>query len=79
MPPSREVSEGAMTEGVVVCVHVYGLGVYLPQHRTFGHVNAPAMGLGRTRSLDDYPRIGTCLSVRILGYAGSQLRLAVES
>jgi hypothetical protein len=69
---------GAAAEGVVVCVHVYGLGVHLPEHGTFGHVNVPAMGLERTRSLEDYPRVGTRLSVRILGYAAGQLRLAVE-
>jgi hypothetical protein len=68
-----------MTEGVVVCVHVYGLGVYLPRHEAFGHVDVPAMGLERTRGIDDYPRVGTCLSVRTLGYAAGQLRLAVES
>ena len=67
-----------MIEGVVVCMHVYGLGVYLPRHGAFGHVNVPVMGVERTRSVDDYPGIGARLSLQTLGYAGSQLRLAVE-
>jgi hypothetical protein len=78
--PGRSLVEGQATEGVVVCVHVYGLGVYLPEHQTFGHVNTPAMGVERASSLDEYPSIGTRLSLRTLGYAGSQrqLRLQVE-
>jgi hypothetical protein len=67
-----------IAEAVVVCVHVFGLGVYLPHQRTFGHVNVPVMGVEQTRSLDDYPYVGARLSVRALGYAGRQLRLAVE-
>ena len=61
-----------------MCIHVYGLGVYLPEHGTFGHVNTTVMGVESMHSLDDYPSVGSRLSLRILGYSGTQLRLRVE-
>jgi hypothetical protein len=64
--------------GVVVCVHVFGLGVYLPDQGAFGHVNVTAMGVEATRSLDDYPAVASRLEVQVLGYTGDQLRLAVR-
>jgi len=61
----------------VVCVHVFGLGVYLPEANAFGHVNAPSMGVATTPGLDDYPAVGTELWLRVLGISGTgQLRLS---
>lgn len=67
---------GAEQPGVVVCLHPYGLGVYLPAEHTFGHVDAPMMGVATTSGLDDYPPVGSVLSLTVLGYSGTdQLRL----
>jgi hypothetical protein len=79
-PPDDEsqLSEGGDLRGVVVCVHPFGLGVYLPAEHAFGHVDAPMMGRISTSGLDDYPSVGSVLAVRVLGYSGtSQLRLTV--
>lgn len=78
-PPDKgaELSPGARVAGVVVCVHPYGLGVHLGE-RTFGHVDAPMMGVPSVRELDDYPGVGSALNLEILGYSGTgQLRLRV--
>lgn len=69
--------EGRVEQAVVVCVHVFGLGLYLPGVDAFGHVNVPVMGVEVTRTLDDYPAVGARLSVKVLGYTAQQLRLAV--
>ena len=67
--------------GVVVCAHVFGLGIWLPDHAEFGHINTPAMGVPVARTLDEYPGIGEELTARVLGYSGvqHQLRLHVVS
>lgn len=71
--------EGARVRGVVVCVHPFGLGVHLDGGQTFGHVDAPFMGVPTTKGLADYPQVGTALDLEVLGYSGgsSQLRMRV--
>jgi hypothetical protein len=79
-PPADEaqLSEGVDLRGVVICVHPFGLGVYMPDEHAFGHVDAPMMGLDSTNGLDDYPSVGSMLSLTVLGYSGTgQLRLRV--
>ena len=66
-----------MTRGVVVCAHVYGVGVYLPDVGDFGHVNMPHLGIATLRDQDDYPVIGTVLPLTVFGRSGDQLRLGV--
>lgn len=71
--PSNAVSrldEGARVTGVVVCVHPFGLGVHLDDGRTFGHVDAPAMGRPSARVLDDYPPVGTVLDLEVIRLLG---------
>lgn len=43
--------------GVVVCVHVFGVGVYLPDDSAWGHVNPPAFARTADGSLE-VPSIG---------------------
>lgn len=72
-----ELTSGTLVDGVVVCIHAFGLGIYLPRERSFGHVNVTAMGVEQTKGLEYYPTVGTALALRVLGYSGGQLRLAV--
>lgn len=71
--------EGARVNGIVVCLHVFGLGVYLPEADAFGHVNVTEMGVeSATRFPDDYPQIGARLSMIVLGHSGQQLQLRLR-
>jgi hypothetical protein len=79
-PPEGDLDLSPQTHvaGVVVCVHPYGLGVHLADKQTFGHVDAPMMGVLSAHGLDDYPSVGSTLNLEVLGYSGSgQLRLRV--
>ena len=77
--PERPLTVDTLVDGVVVCVHVFGLGIYLPSEDAFGHVNVTVIGVERTRGLDDYPAVGERLGLRVLGYSRThQLRLAAK-
>lgn len=79
-PPAGRtaITEGTLCEGVVVCVHRFGVGVYLPSEADFGHVDVPFLGAGPFRDLDDYPVVGSFLSLQAVGRNGfGQLRLHV--
>jgi hypothetical protein len=78
--PTEPLIEGSTEEGVVVCVHMFGLGLYLPVVRAFGHMDAPFMGVDASRGFDTYPPVGSHLTVAVFGYSGSgQLRLGAAS
>jgi len=73
-----EVQDGVAAEGVVVCVHPFGLGVYLGDEQAFGHVDVPMMGRPLAQELTDYPSVGSTLHLEALGYSGlGQLRMRV--
>lgn len=74
----RDYEPGTRLEGVVVCVHVFGVGVYLPNVGDFGHVNVPELvGLSDRplRELSDYPGVGTRLDLTVIGRTGVQRQL----
>jgi hypothetical protein len=77
-PPAggEALAEDLETVGMVVCAHVFGVGVYLLEEDAWGHVNTPAL----TPAADGkivLPAIGARLPLRVLGYSGTggQLRL----
>ncbi|MBI5231014.1 MAG: hypothetical protein HY876_02490 [Coriobacteriales bacterium] len=71
-----DVDAGTRVRAVVVCVHVFGVGVYLAAHEVFGHVNAPELLEGQLAGLSDYPSVGAVLDLIVLGRSGTgQLRL----
>lgn len=75
----NEVVEDAEVEGVVVCTHDFGVGVWLSESGVFGHVNGSHLELEQWNSLDDLPRIGTRLKLRVIGFnemPTRQLRLS---
>jgi hypothetical protein len=76
--PRSDLEAGQIVRAVVVCVHAYGLGVWLPEHAVFGHVNAPHMGVPHAHTLDDYPTVGAVLTTGVLGYSGVQHQLRLE-
>lgn len=76
--PRSDLAAGQVVRAVVVCVHVFGLGVWLPEHAEFGHVNTPQMGVAIARTLDDYPTVGTFLTASVLGYSGAQYQLRLQ-
>jgi hypothetical protein len=74
-----ELVPGISAEGVVVCQHVYGIGVYVPDLKVWGHVNVTEMGVEKVGTdFRDHPAIGARLTLRVLGRTpDGQLRLAV--
>lgn len=77
-PPAAgdALTENLETVGMVVCAHVFGVGVYLAEQDAWGHVNTPALE-PREDGKIVIPSIGERLPLRVLGYSGTgQLRLA---
>ena len=63
-----------------MCLHPFGLGIYLSDQHTFGHVDTPMMGLSTISGLEDYPPVGSVLPLTVLGYSGTgQLRLSAST
>lgn len=78
-PPLSSVPEHSVTRGVV-CAHQFGVGVYLLDVGDFGHVNVPALGMSTPGGLDDFPPVGTLLSLTVFNRgAYGQLRLGVTA
>lgn len=80
-PPHHEeaLAEGLEVNGVVVCTHVFGAGVYLESEAAWGHVNLPALRPAEDGRIT-LPSVGTRLDLRVLGYSGTgQLRLSETS
>lgn len=73
------ISPEAILDGVVVCQHGYGVGVYVPEREVWGHVNVTAMGVVVAREdFADYPVVGAHLRLHAEGrLPNGQLRLAV--
>lgn len=72
--------EGSVIEGVVVCTHPYGLGVYVPRLAAFGHVDVPFMGRSELRSRDDEPPVGSVLPLTVSrSERGLQIKLRVTA
>ncbi len=79
LPESTSPAQ-TVTRGVVICVHEYGVGVYLPEARDFGHVDVPELGVVTARYPTDYPKIGAVLLLTVFGRSGlGQLRLGVTA
>lgn len=79
-PPAggEALAGGVGTIGMVVCAHVFGVGVYLAEFDTWGHVNTPALTPAEDGKFV-LPAIGERLPLRVLGYSGTgQLRLAAR-
>lgn len=77
-PPGagETLAEDLETVGMVVCAHVFGVGVYLAEEDAWGHVNTPALTPGEDGKIV-MPSIGARLALRVLGYSCTgQLRLA---
>lgn len=71
----RELSEGLLVAGRVVCHHPFGLGAYVEAHDQYGHVNVPEISDGQIRDVHDYPAIGAAVQACVLGYSGAQRQL----
>jgi hypothetical protein len=65
------LKEGERVAAVVVCHHVFGLGVYVDARDEYGHMDIPFKGP------EDYPPIGAAVEASVFGYSGDQLRLAL--
>jgi hypothetical protein len=77
-PPAvgEPLAAGQEMVGIVVCSHVFGVGVYLAEEEAWGHVNTPALAPDSDGKIV-LPPIGARLPLRVLGYSGTgQLRLA---
>jgi hypothetical protein len=78
--PTEHLIEGSTEDGVVLCVHVFGLSLYLPAVRAFGHMDAPFMGVDASLGFNAYSPVGSHLTVAVFGYSGTgQLRLGASS
>ncbi len=76
--PSSDLEAGQAVRAVVVCIHVFGLGVWLPEQAVFGHVNVDLKWVPSPSALDDYPTVGTLLTANVLGYSGARHQLRLE-
>jgi hypothetical protein len=77
-PEQRRLSDGTQVSAIVVCHHVFGLGVYIAEHDHYGHVNITSIASpGRLNGPEDFPPIGSTVECCVLGYSGreAQLRL----
>lgn len=77
-PPSDSVSlgTGERIPGVVMCVHPFGVGVFMPESAAFGHVNLSHLALPAEAHPVKLPEVGAELELEVLGYSGTgQLRL----
>jgi predicted RNA-binding protein with RPS1 domain len=73
-----DLPHGDEVRGEVVCRHPFGVGLYLPDQRTYGHVDGIQMP-DSVSSPADYPEIGSPVRARVLGVAdGRQLRLSLR-
>lgn len=74
---SDRLSEGAQVNGIVVCHHHFGIGIYIPDRDEYGHINLPSIGPGPLRGPQDFPPIGATVNATVFGYTGldAQLRL----
>jgi hypothetical protein len=73
-------TEGEQVRGIVVCHHVYGLGIYLPDRDEYGHVNITAIKPPGER-IDgpaDFPPVGGPIEGTVLGYTGVDQQLRVS-
>jgi hypothetical protein len=75
----HRLKAGTRVSAVVVCHHVFGLGVYVADADQYGHVDivsiaAPGVPL---RGPEDFPPVDSNVDGVVLGYAGrdAQLRL----
>lgn len=75
----NRLDEGAPVNGVVVCHHPFGLGVYLADVDQYGHVNITAIGTS-VRGPNDFPAVGSAIEGTVLGYSGmlGQLTLTLQ-
>jgi hypothetical protein len=66
-PPSagETLAEDLETVGMVVCAHVFGVGVYLAEEDAWGHVNTPALTPCKDGKVV-IPSIGARLPLRVL-------------
>ena len=72
---------GEVVRGEVVCHHPFGLGLYLPDHDSYGHVNIPEVSDVVVHGPNEFPPIGTQGSARVLGPSGGtdQLTLTLRT
>jgi hypothetical protein len=75
----RELPRGEAVRAVVVCVHPWGMGLYVKSADQYGHVNASHVRDRGMTGPDDYVPLGTELTAVVLGYSGvGQLRLSTR-
>jgi ribosomal protein S1 len=79
-PAAAQRSEGSAVTGTVVCHHPFGLGVHIDDGDEYGHVNITEIGVDSLRGPEDFPPIGSAVTVTVLGYTGihAQLRLTLK-
>ncbi|RJQ78001.1 hypothetical protein D5S17_13820 [Pseudonocardiaceae bacterium YIM PH 21723] len=72
LPADRLPPIGALVAGEVVCHHAFGLGLYLMDFATYGHVNLPEIP-------GEFPAIGSAVTGIFLDISGNrQLRLSLR-
>jgi hypothetical protein len=75
-----QLQPGEVVCGEVVCHHLFGLGLYLPDHDTYGHVNITNVADAVVRGPDEFPPIGSKVWARSFGIRGDgrQLDLTMQ-
>jgi predicted RNA-binding protein with RPS1 domain len=74
-----ELPAGETVRAEVVCHHPFGLGLYLPDHDTYGNVNATEVDGPDVHGPEDFPPVGSEVTARVLGLSGPrQLGLSLR-
>jgi hypothetical protein len=79
-PEAERRAEGEQVRGIVVCHHVYGLGMYLPDRDDYAHVNITSIKPSgeRVAGPADFPPVGDEVEGAVLGYTGIDQQLRVR-
>jgi hypothetical protein len=77
---TAHLAVGTRVSGTVVCHHVFGLGVWLPEHGQYGHVNITSIAPPGVplRGPEDFPLIGSVVEGTVLGYTHRDAQLTLS-
>lgn len=69
---------GEVVDAEVVCHHPFGLGLHLPAHGAYAHVNVPEISATVVRGPGDFPPIGSAVRARSFGPSGEGRHLTMS-
>jgi hypothetical protein len=65
--PEFSLPKGEVARAEVICHHAFGLGLYLPDHDAYAHVNIPEVSDTVVHGPEEFPPIGSHVYARSFG------------